>query len=143
MLIFSLLTLNNLNGLRQRRSRVEPITHPTQMFTVTAPTLNNSVVGSKQRQSLVIQGQQERRKVGKQLTMISFIQVLVFMMFNTISAGYALYSVITSSDIRSADRAAIENFISAIGVILTFIYGTVSITNCFYIIFIAFNDIFS
>jgi hypothetical protein len=143
MLIFSLLTLNNLNGLRQRRSRVEPITHPTQMFTVTAPTLNNSVVGSKQRQSLVIQGQQERRKVGKQLTMISFIQVLVFMMFNTISAGYALYSVITSSDIRNADRAAIESFISAISVILTFIYGTVSITNGFYIIFIVFNDIFS
>jgi hypothetical protein len=64
-------------------------------------------------------------------------------MFNTPNASYALYSVITSSDIRNADRAAIESFISAISVILTFIYGTVSITNGFYIIFIVFNDIFS
>jgi hypothetical protein len=58
--------------------------------------------------------------------MIAFIQVLIYIMFNTPSASYALYSFITSSIIRSSDRTAIESFISAIGVMLTFVYATVS-----------------
>ncbi len=42
------------------------------------------------------------------------------------NASYLLYSFVTSTIVRSADRAAIESFISTIGVLLTFIYETVS-----------------
>jgi len=37
-----------------------------------------------------------------------------------------VYNIVTSATIKSADRAAIESFISAMSVILTYIYGTVS-----------------
>ncbi len=101
MITFSLLTLNNLNGLRQRRNRI-------------MPTTSNQP------------DRQEKNKIDKQLTLISLIQVLVYILFNTMNAGYALYSFITSEIIRSADQAATESFVSAISTILTFIYGTVS-----------------
>jgi uncharacterized membrane protein len=69
---------------------------------------------------------QEKNKIDKQLTLISLIQVLVYFLFNTMNAGYALYSFITSEITRSFDQAATESFVSAFATILTFIYGTVS-----------------
>jgi hypothetical protein len=68
----------------------------------------------------------EKKKIDKQLTLISLIQVVLYIMFNTLSASYSVYSTATSTIVRSANRAAIESFISTIGVLLTFIYGTVS-----------------
>jgi hypothetical protein len=101
MITFSLLTLNNLNGLRQRRNCIIPM-------------------ASNQTD------RQEKNKIDKQLTLISLIQVLVYFLFNTMNAGYALYSFITSEITRSFDQAATESFVSAFATILTFIYGTVS-----------------
>jgi hypothetical protein len=126
MTIFSLLILNNLHGLRQRRNRVMPIIYRNQTVTIgtAAPnTVNHQII-----QNLVF-NQQERRKknkTDKQLTLISLIQVLVYIICNTMNASYAVYSIITSATIRSVDRTAIESFISAVAMILTFIYGTVS-----------------
>jgi uncharacterized membrane protein (DUF485 family) len=72
------------------------------------------------------QAKREKKKIDKQLTLISLIQVLVYITFNIPNSGYQVYTIITSATIRSVDRAAIESFISAISVILTYIYGTVS-----------------
>jgi len=72
------------------------------------------------------QAQREKKKIEKQLTWISLIQVLVYMMLNIPNSSYQVYNIVTSATIKSADRAAIESFISAMCVILTYIYGTVS-----------------
>jgi hypothetical protein len=125
MTVFSLLTIINLRQLRQRRNRIMPITHGTQMITIRHITLNNVTEESRKTLPSDQQNQREQKKIDKQLTMISFIQVLVYILFNTMSAGYALYSIITGSTIRSADRAAIESFINATAVLLTFVYATV------------------
>ncbi|CAF4131652.1 unnamed protein product [Rotaria sp. Silwood1] len=42
------------------------------------------------------------------------------------SASYALYMIITSSTIRSADRAATESFIDETAVLLPFVYETLN-----------------
>jgi hypothetical protein len=126
MTICSLLTLNNLHGLNQRRNRIMPHNDGTQMTVVRTTNTNKTADNSRQTLTSEKQIQREKKQVGKQLTMIAFIQVLIYIMFNTPSASYALYSVITSSIIRSSDRTAIESFISAIGVMLTFVYATVS-----------------
>jgi hypothetical protein len=127
MTIFSLLTINNLHGLHQRRNRILPNRHANNPINIGRSTALNNVTGEvKQTLTFNQQMLRENKKVGKQLTMISFIQVLVYIMFNTVSASYSLYAIITSSITRSADRAAIESFINASGVLLTFVYGTVS-----------------
>jgi hypothetical protein len=127
MTIFSLLTFKNLHGLHQRRNRILPTTHThTQMIMVRPMTMNNVTGEFKQTSSLNQQSQREQNKISKQLTMITFIQVLVYIMFNTMNGSYALYSVVTTSIIRSADQAATESFISTTAILLTFVYGTVS-----------------
>jgi len=126
MIIFGLLTFKNLYGLHQLRNRIMPTTHDIPMTIVRPTTMKNVTGKSKQKLSFVQQNQLEKKKVSKQLTIISFIQVLVYIMFNATSAIYTLYSIITSSTIRSADQAATESFISATAVLLTFVYGTVS-----------------
>jgi hypothetical protein len=126
MITFSLLTLNNLHGLHQRRNRLVPIIDKQQM-TIMGHSRTNAI-GDRTQQHLSSnqQEQREKKKFDKQLTLISLIQVIFYIMFNTLNASYALYSFITSSIIRSADRAAIESFISAFSLVLTLIYGTVS-----------------
>jgi len=124
--IFSLLTLNNLHGLHQRRNRVMPIIHDYRMITIGPVTMNT--VSSKiiQNPTSNQQARREKKKIDKQLTLISLIQVLVYIMFNILNSIYQVYTIITSATIRSADRAATESFISAFSVVLTYIYGTVS-----------------
>jgi hypothetical protein len=126
MITFSLLTINNVHGLRQRRNRIKPIANEIQITIVRPMTMNNATGESTQTVPLNQQIQREQKKVDKQLTMISFVQVLVYIMFNTMNSSYSIYSIITSSIIRSADRAAIESFISTTAILLTFVYGTVS-----------------
>jgi len=126
MITFSLLTLNNLHGLHQRLNRIMPTIDAHQMIIMGNPAIN--VVGGRTQQNLSSdrQRQREKKKFDKQLTLISLIQVIIYIMFNTLNAGYTLYSFITSSTIRSANQAAIESFISAFGVMLTLSQGTVS-----------------
>jgi hypothetical protein len=119
MIIFNILTLNNLHRLNQRRNRIIPITHNTKMTTFRSTTINTL---NRRNKSLL----NEKNQLNKQLTLISLIQVVIYILFNTLNAGFALYSFLTSSIIRSANRIAIENFISAISVMLILIYGTVS-----------------
>ena len=126
MIIFSLLTINNVHGLRQRRNRIMPNANGIQMTIIRPMIINNATAESKQTLPVEQQSRREQRKVDKQLTMISFIQVLVYIMFNTMNSSYSVYTIITSSIIRSADRAAVESFISTTAVLLTFVYGTVS-----------------
>ncbi|CAF1254764.1 unnamed protein product [Adineta steineri] len=123
MTIFSLLTLNNLCGLRRRRNLITPHIDGSMMTVVRTTNRNETIDGGKQK---VIVEQREKKQFGKQLTMISLIQVLLYIMLNVLSAIYALYSVITSSTIRTPNRTAIESFINAIAVMMTFIFGTVS-----------------
>jgi hypothetical protein len=126
MTTFSLLTLNNLHRLRQRRNRVIPITHGNRMIKIGPVTMNH--VNNKIIQNLPSnqQHQREKKKIGKQLTLISFIQVIVYIMFNTMNSSYSVYRIITNATVLSADQAPTESFISSICIILTFIYGTVS-----------------
>jgi len=126
MIVFSLLTINNVHRFYQRRNRIMPNINAIEMATVRPMNMNNATGESTQTLPLNQQSQQEQNKVDKQLTMISFIQVLVYLMFNTLNSSFSVYSIITSSIIRSADRAAIESFISTTAVLLTFVYGTVS-----------------
>jgi hypothetical protein len=126
MIIFSLLTINNVHGLRQRRNRIMPNANGIQMIIVRPMTINNATGEPIQTLPLNQQNQREQKKVDKQLTMISFSQVIVYFMFNSINGIYSIYTIITSSIIKSADRSAIESFISATTVLLTFVYGTVS-----------------
>ena len=126
MTIFSLLTLNNLYGLRRRSTRVMPITYDHPMTKIGDTFTNNLNSRSTQNLPSNVPERRERKKIDNQLTLISFIQVLLYIMFNAMNAIYSVYNVVTSSIVRSADRAAIESFISATCVVLTFIYGTVS-----------------
>jgi len=126
MIIFSVLTINNVHKFHQRRNRIMPNINGIEMAIVRPMTMNNATGESTQTLPLNQQSQQEQSKVDKQLTMISFIQVLIYLMFNTMNSSFSIYSIITSSIIRSADRSAIESFISATAILLTFVYGTVS-----------------
>jgi hypothetical protein len=126
MIIFSVLTINNVRGLRQRRNRIMPNTNGIQMTIARPMTMTNATGESTQTLPLNKQIQREQKKVDKQLTMISLIQVIVYFMFNSINGIYSIYTISTSSIIRSADRSAIESFISATTVLLTFVYATVS-----------------
>lgn len=126
MIAFSLLTFNNLHGLYQRRNRIIPMINSIPMTIIVPTTINISNDKTKQNHLSNQLDRQEKRKIDKQLTLISLIQVIIYLMFNTLNASFSLYNFITSSIIRSADRAAIESFISAISIMLTFIYGTVS-----------------
>ncbi len=123
MIIFSLLTLNNLYGLHRRRSRITPIGNGIRMIEMGTTVNNNRSIQTLPSNQTV---KREKKKIDKQLTLISLIQVVLYIMFNTLSASYSVYSTATSTIVRSANRAAIESFISTIGVLLTFIYGTVS-----------------
>ena len=98
MIIFSLLTINNIHGLRERRNRIMPTAHDTEMIIVRSTTVNNAT-GAIQTRPFNQQIHREQRKVGNQLTMISLIQVLVYITFNTMNSSYSLYSIITSSTI--------------------------------------------
>jgi hypothetical protein len=103
-----------------------PNANGIQMTTIRPMTMNNATDESAKTLPLNQQSQREKKKFDKQLTMISFIQVIVYIMCNTMNSSYSIYSIITSSIIRSADRAAIESFISTTAILLTFVYGTVS-----------------
>jgi hypothetical protein len=126
MTIFSLLTLNNLHRFRQRCNRVMPITHGNRMIVMGHVAMNT--VNNKSIQNLPSnqQHRREKKKIETQLTLIAFIQIIVYIMFNILDSSYSVYNIVTSAIIRSADRAATESFISAVCIILTFIYGTVS-----------------
>jgi len=126
MIIFSVLTINNVRGLRERRNRIMPNTNRIEMATVRPMTMHDATGESTQTLPLNQQIQREQKKVDKQLTMISFIQVIVYFMFNAMNGIYSIYTISTSSIIKSANRSAIESFISATTVLLTFVYGTVS-----------------
>jgi hypothetical protein len=126
IIIFSLLTLKNLHGLRQRRNRVIPITHDNRMITIGTVIMNTDSTKIIQNPTSNQQAKREKKKIDKQLTLISLIQVLVYITFNIPNSSYQVYTIVTSATIRSVDRAAIESFISAMCVILTYIYGTVS-----------------
>jgi hypothetical protein len=126
MIVFSVLTINNVHGLRQRRNRIMPNTNGIQMTIVRPMTMNNATGESTQTLPLNQQIQREQKKVDKQLTTISLIQVIVYFMFNSINGIYSIYTISTSSIIKSADRSAIESFISATTVLLTYVYATVS-----------------
>jgi len=91
---------------------------PVTMNTVSSKIIQNPTSNQQARR--------EKKKIDKQLTLISLIQVLVYIMFNILNSIYQVYTIITSATIRSADRAATESFISAFSVVLTYIYGTVS-----------------
>jgi len=126
MTTFSLLTLKNLHRSRQKCNRVMPLTQANRMIAMRPVAMN--IVNSKSIQNLPSnkQNRREKKKIERQLTLISLIEIIVYIMFNTPDSSYSVYGIITSAIIRSADRAAIESFISGICIILTFIYGTVS-----------------
>jgi hypothetical protein len=124
--IFTLLTLNNLYGLHQRRNHVMPISHDNRTITIGTVIMNSVSNRIIQNPPSNRQTQREKKKIDKQLTLISLVQVLVYITFNIPNSSYQVYTIVTSATIRSADRAAIESFISAFVVVLTYIYGTVS-----------------
>ncbi len=73
--------------------------------------MNNVIAKSKQNLPSGQKDKRERKQIDKQLTIISFILVLIYITSNTMNAGYAVHNIITIKIISSADRAAMESFI--------------------------------
>lgn len=121
MMTFNLLMLKNINGLRLIREKTS--TQPQLVRAVpevgmpTNGRANNN--GRFQHQGM--------QRIEKQLTRLSFIQVFIYVIFNLPNAAYVVYMLIATNDSKTADRVAIESFVSIFFSILTFIYCTVSI----------------
>ena len=97
MILFSLLVLYNLRQVNRRQ--------------VTCGTQTNT-------------GQQFRRK-DIQFIKLSLIQVLLYILFNTFYAYNATYAFITQSTTKTTERAAIDSFLSTIGLNISYLYMAV------------------
>ena len=100
MILFSLLVLNNFRQVRRRR----------QIACVT---------------QINITGQEFHRK-DLQFIKLSLIQVFIYFLFNTFYAYNATYAFITQSTVKTAQRAALDSFLSTIGLNISYLYMAVS-----------------
>ena len=105
MILFSALVLKNL---REGRHRQVASTFNTQ---ATITSMNPA------RQS-------RRRDV--QFIKLSLMQTLIYIVCNTFYAYNATYAFITQSIVKSAERAALDSFLSTIGLIISYSYTAVS-----------------
>jgi uncharacterized protein YqhQ len=106
MIVFSILTLRNVRS----SSRIQVVSQNTG---------NLTAVTSNSPQHI------NRRRREMQLIKLSLIQVISYILLCTIATVYPLYMFITSSQKKSADRTAIESFLTTVGLLLLYTYSAV------------------
>lgn len=99
MIICSLLVLNNLRNIRRRQN-------PTN-------TVHLSTIRQFKRKDL-------------QFIRLSLVQVVIYILFNSIYAYNATYTFATQSTIKTSERIAFDSFLSTIGLIISYLYMAVS-----------------
>lgn len=104
MIVFSGLVLNNLRQVRRRQIAASTQVHGT-IFSINP-------------------GKQFKRK-DLQFIKLSLIQVIVYILFNSFYGYNATYAFITQSTIKSSERAALDSFLSTIGLIISYSYMAV------------------
>ncbi|UJR06860.1 hypothetical protein I4U23_011149 [Adineta vaga] len=127
MTIFTLLMMKHIRALRLRREKniIVPVKQITtvgsHMRTTTINAISNQDGRSQESNIHSIERQRE-----KQLTRLSFVQVLIYIIFNLPNAVYVVYMLIVTNEKKTADRSAIESFVSLFASILTYIYCTLN-----------------
>mgnify|MGYP001048251920 CR=1 FL=1 len=103
MIIYSLLVLNNLRTIRRRQ-------HP-------------SAVHQTNQATSIGTGQVKRKDI--QFIKLSLIQVIIYILFNSLYGYNATYAFITQSIIKTPERAALDSFLSTVGLIISYLYMAV------------------
>ena len=102
MILFSLLVLNNIRKFRRRQ-----IAAKTQ--------INNTI--------LPISKQFQRKDL--QFIKLFLIQVIVYILLNTFYTYNITYAFLTQSNIKTPEQFALEEFLSTIGLIISYLYMAV------------------
>ena len=101
MTIFGFMTITNV---RHARNRI----HPSHVSTVNQSKISNN-------------RQQRSNKTDHHLLIMLFVQVILFALLTIPLSIEKLYSTLTSNDVKSTFRAAIENIIYNIALLLTYL----------------------
>ena len=76
--------------------------------------------------SVPSQQAQQQSRTDFQLVRLSLIQSFLYLIFNSVTSGYPVYSFITSSWVKSSDQVAVDNLVSDITAYLLNTYISVS-----------------
>ncbi|UJR24203.1 hypothetical protein I4U23_027169 [Adineta vaga] len=127
MAVFTLLMMKQIRALRLRRER-NVVTTIRQVTTVRSQmrTTTINAISYQDGRSQESNGHNIERQREKQLTRLSFVQVLIYIIFNLPNAVYVVYMLIVTNEKKTADRSAIESFVSLFASILTYIYCTLN-----------------
>jgi len=104
MILFSLFVLNNLRQVRRRQIACSTRVNGTR-------SLRNT-------------GRKFKRK-DIQFIKLSLIQVFIYILFNTFYGYNATYAFITQSTVKTTERAALDSFLSTMGLIISYSYMAV------------------
>lgn len=76
------------------------------------------------------------RRYEIQLIKISLLQVFVYLILSVLPTAYPLYSVITSSQVRSVDQLAIDTLLNNLSLLSMYTYSAVCLKFCFFCLLI-------
>ena len=108
MLIFSILTLYNVRN-RRRRVFDNTVSIPTETTVTIRSTVNH-------------------RRYEMQLIKLSLLQVLFYLFLSMLGTGFPLYSVLTSSYVKSPSQLAIDLFLNNLSLLLIYTYSAVGLS---------------
>ncbi|CAF3936385.1 unnamed protein product [Rotaria sp. Silwood1] len=127
MTVFTLLMLKQVHALQLRKEKNAIIagrqvtTGGSLMITSLANRTSN-----QDRTNHEANNRRTERQREKQLTKLSLVQVLLYIIFNLPNAVYVVYMLVVTNETKTPDRSAIESFVSLFASILTYIYCTLN-----------------